>query len=356
MNNSDDTKPIRTKTIRKSRIIVTGVTLGVILVAGSLYFFGLKPLLVKPLGSPLDDQEKTEEVLGTLPTTEATLSESDSETPPFCGDEDEWLVLMVGTDYREADYTYGLADAIRILRVDFSVPQINVVALPRALLIENSGPRLNVDEPIMLNQAYLFGTSGMGHFSGSGYGAGALAETIQENFGIRVDHYLVVDFSAFKNFIYLIGGVKIDLPQPIYINESEEPYFPAGVQILDGEKALQLARARAYTSDNLRIDNQTLLLQAISQRLKDPEVLKYLPELFDSFKNMILTDASIQDIQNTICLVNELDNDQILFFNPGSDVIESGRVFIPTMNKEMEVFLWDQDLVDWVNASLWAEQ
>ena len=356
MANQDVTQPIRHKKQKKTLLVVASIILGCIIIASGVYFFWLKPLLNKPLGAPLNSEKATEESIAEgNPTEQDTEQDTEPDTKAVCGEDDEWLVLVVGIDYREANYLYGLADAIRIVRVDFTTPQINVVALPRALLIENPGSQLDVDAPILLNQAYFFGTSGMGHFSGSGYGAGALAETLQTTFGINIDHYIVVDFSAFKNFIYLIGGIKINLSEPIYINESNEPYFPAGVQILDGEQALQLARARAFTSDNIRIDNQSLLLEAIFQRLQDPEVIKYLPELVDSLKNMILTDASLIDIQNAICLVDKLSSENIKFYNPDSELITTGRVFIPSMDKEMDIFSWDQNLADWINASLWPE-
>ena len=65
------------------------------------------------------------------------------------------------------------------------------------------------------------------------------------------------------------------------------PYFPAGVQYLTAEQALQLARARAYTSDNIRIDNQTLLLQAIFQRLQEPEVFLQMPQLIEGLREIV---------------------------------------------------------------------
>ncbi len=356
MANPDKTQPIRHKKQNKALLVVISIIVGGLIIACGVYFFWLRPLLNTPLGDPLDSQKATEEnSAGAVSTEQNAEKETTGSNAAVCGDEDEWLVLVVGIDYREGDYLYGLADAIRIVRVDFTKPEVNVVALPRALFIEDPGPRLDVDTPLLLNQSYFFGTSGMGHFSGSGYGAGALAETLQTNFDIEIDHYLVVDFAAFKNFIYLIGGVQINLPEPIYITESEGPFFPAGVQILDGEKALQFARARAYSSDNIRINNQTLLLQAIFQRLQDPEVLKYLPDLLDSISNMILTDVSLTDMQTAICLVDKLSSDSIKFYNPGSDLIETGREFIPSMGKEMDIFYWDQALTDWIQASLWAE-
>jgi LCP family protein required for cell wall assembly len=356
MANSEETKPIQPRKKNKIWIILISILLGAGIIVSVLYFLWIRSLLEAPLGDPLDLPESTEEsITKETPQNQETTAYESTEAvdkSSTCSDEDEWLVLVVGSDYREGAYWYGLSDAIRIVRVDFNEPSINVVALPRALLIENPAPRLEVEAPILLNQAYLFGTKGMGHYSGSGYGAGALAETLQTNFGLDFDHYVVMDFAAFQNFIYLIGGVQIDLPDTVYINETEERFFPAGVQNLDGEEALQFARARVFSSDNIRIDNQTLLLKAIFQRLKDPEVLRYLPELIENVFNMILTDGSLADLQTAVCLVDKLSSENITFYNPDSELIEVGKEFIPTIDNEMDVFLWDQDLKDWVTNSL----
>ncbi len=352
MTGPEGTKANRSKSF-KLWVIVVSVILILLAIVWLVFFLWLRPLLIEPLNEPLDLQE--EETVESSDTEDETGKDAEEKGPPICGEVDDLLILVVGSDYREGDYLYGLADAIRIVHIDFTIPQVNVVALPRALLIEEPGPRLDVDAPILLNQAYFFGTSGMGHFSGSGYGAGALAETLQTNFDLTVDNYLVVDFYAFKRFISLIGPIKINLPEPVYLNESENPYFPAGVQYLDAEQALQFARARAYTSDNVRIDNQTLLIKAIIQRLQEPEVILYLPELIEGLSDIVLTDLSLHQIQSFVCMLDELESDEIQFYNPDTALIEDDRVFIPSMDKEMNIYRWDQALMDWLLESLWGE-
>lgn len=345
MTNSDDTQPVQPRKRTKPWLIVIGIVLGLAIIFGLFYFLWLKPRMTTPLGAVLDLPKSTE----TDPDQDPSTAFPDEDAPPpLCGDQSEWLILVVGTDYREGNYLYGLADAIRIVHVDFTIPQVNVVALPRALLIEDPGPHLDVDEPLLLNQAYFFGTEGMGHFSGSGYGAGALAETLQANFGLSVDNYLVMDFYAFQNLIDRLGGIQVDLPSAV-------GDFPAGVQWLDGEEALKLARYRTNSSDNARIDNQTAMLKGIIQRLQTPEMLLQLPQLSDALGHTVLTDVTPQQIQNTICLVDKLDSAHVQFYNPSLELIEDDREFIPTMDKEMNIFRWDQDLEDWLIESLWAE-
>lgn len=85
---------------------------------------------------------------------------------------------MVGIDYRGDGYLYGLADSIRLIRIDFVNMTVNMVALPRDLIVEAPEGRFTAPDPFKINQAYLFGTPGMGHYLGSGLGAGALSEVI----------------------------------------------------------------------------------------------------------------------------------------------------------------------------------
>lgn len=267
-----------------------------------------------------------------------------------CSDIDEMTILLTGIDQRSPDYLYGLADVIRIVRVDFKNQQVNVVALPRALLVNPPPEKLPVAGPILLNQAYFFGSPGMNYFQGEGYGAGSLAETIDYNFGIHSDQYIVVDFQAFVNFVNAIGGVEVDLPT--YVDDMPSSYFPAGVQTLTGEQALTLARVRSKYSDLIRIDHQTIILKAIFNRIKNPATLIKLPQIVDSLQDSFITDASPAQITSLFCLMSKLDFEAVYFYNPPSELITTGWEYIPNMSAQMEIFRWDQRFTDWVNQSL----
>lgn len=177
-----------------------------------------------------------------------------------------------------------------------------------------------------------------------------LAEALQTNFGVSVDNYLVINFSAFQNFIDSIGGITVTLP--LSVDAEPAATFPAGTQWLTGEKALILARNRKNSSDNIRIDYQSLIIQGILERLSDPTVYANLPDVIDAFSNVVLTDVTPAQIQTGLCMISEVDPATIQYFNPGDDLITYGRNYIPTVSKEMDVFFWDQDLVDWIQESL----
>ncbi len=378
----------RSKTILTISIVL--LTLAVSAVGA--YFLWFRPMMAKPLSATLDLEEIKPAEIPTLPQSSNpedpsedqgeqnndseqtenpeqnpkpaptlnlnTLQEEkeaavlDNPNPPICGEDQELLILAVGIDYRGEDYLYGLGDVIRVIHVDYTLPQVNVVALPRTLLISNLGERIDVEGPILLNQGYLFGTPGMGHYAGTGYGGGSLAELIKINFGLNVDHYVVFNFNAFIDFIDEIGGIEVDLPE--VVDDRPYAYFPAGNQTLNGKEALDLARVRRKYSDGYRIDTQTMIIRSVLRKITQPQTLIKLPQLALEMRESVLTDVSPIQIQDAICLLRNMGTKNLDFFNPGEDLIVADREFIPTTNSNMYIHRWDSNFVQWLYDSLWA--
>lgn len=343
-----DTTPQKTPPQKRNKtlLIVSIVVLAAAVICGAIFLITFLPRFNQMQSDPLDLPTETP-----IPGNE--LDEDGTSTPPLCGDEPEMTILLVGIDYRDNGYLYGLADVIRLIHVDFTTADVSVVALPRAIVVEETGPNLDMPTPALLNQAYLYGTAGMGHYTGSGNGAGALAETIQTNFDVRADNYVVVNFVAFQTIVNRLGGVEITLPEAV--DARPAAFFPAGTQVLDGTDALILARNRKNSSDNARIDTQSILIRGILQKLMSPSTIPQLPGLFDALSSSILTDITAQQVQTAVCMADKVNLDEIQFFNPSLDLITDSRVYIPSVGKEMNVFLWDQDLVDWIQQSLAAQ-
>jgi len=277
-------------------------------------------------------------------------SASGKEAKPVCGKDAEWILLMVAIDYRGDDYLYGLADVIRVIRVDFVNMTVNMVALPRDLMVEAPKDRFTVPDPYKINQAYLFGTPGMDHFAGSGLGAGALAEVIQFNFGVPIDHYGVINFDTFVRFIDAIGGVEVNLPGPV---AGPGGGFPTGRQSLNGERALTLARIRTGYNDAFRVNNQTLILRAVLNKLIKPAYWTQVPSLLDEFGGTFLTDLSVEQLTSLgVCFLRNFDSSNLKSFAPPTDLLTADRAFIPTLNNFAFVYRWDEALIEWMYQSL----
>ncbi len=213
--------------------------------------------------------------------------------PPLCGGPPMMTVLAIGSDYRGEGYLYGLADVIRIVRIDFVTPKVSILALPRDLWVNI--PEIEDFHGITqgkINQAYLFGNKGMGYYDGPGQGPGLLARTIDTNFGLQVDQYVAISMRTFVDMVDIIGGIDVELPKPVDATQTGEVdgsrlsigTFKAGMNHLDGRRALLLARVRMPYNDLERINNQTIVLKAIRDKLLSPTVLPKLPRLINSLR------------------------------------------------------------------------
>src|SRR5690349_8996569 len=76
----------------------------------------------------------------------------------FCGAPPVMNILTIGTDARGDNYTYGLADVIRLVRIDSANPKVTVLEMPRDLWVEipDVADNLNGQDHDKLNQAYLY--------------------------------------------------------------------------------------------------------------------------------------------------------------------------------------------------------
>ncbi len=344
------------------------ILLGLAVLLAFLYLVWTGPALQKPISEPLSlptmavGPVEGEEVAAVQPPSnlekqpvfvEPTL---EAGKEPVCGDETAWNVLLVGIDYSDPQYTYGLADVIRVLRVDFVEMKVNMVALPRDLLVEAPEGRFTEQNPMKINQAYLFGTPGWGGYLGEGIGANSLAEVIRYNFGVTPQHYGVVNFDTVINFIDAIGGVEVNLPQGVTDPNPSLGSFPAGPQTLSGERALALMRIRTNYSDSFRVGNQTLVMKAILNKLMQPASLVKVPTLLNQFSGEFLTDLSIDQIASIgVCFLRNFELDNLHAAQIPNELLTVEYAFIPSLDSTAYTYRWDQRTVDWIHQNLLTE-
>lgn len=225
-------------------------------------------------------------------------------------------LLLIGSDERSEGYLYGLADSIRIVRIDFNTPSVMMVDVPRDLWVEIPGiaDHYGVTHG-KLNQAYFFGNPGMGYYDGPGEGPGLLARTLEQNFGVSVDHYLALDIKTFVRLIDSMDGIDIYLDTEIDLNQNHDGGNPEyvlepGSHHLDGTMALRLAMNR-YPTIFQRARNQDIVLHAIQNKLLTPAMLPKLPQLASQFSGSVQTDLSANDINKLLCISQQLTKDNI---------------------------------------------
>ena len=103
-------------------------------------------------------------------------------------------------------------------------------------------------------------------------GYSAVAETIEYNFGIKIDGYVVADFEMFKVMVDRLGGVKIDVTEEEAKEVTGHPKrygnveLEAGKHKLTGEQALAYCRIRKIDTDWVRTERQRTVMEAILKK------------------------------------------------------------------------------------------
>jgi LCP family protein required for cell wall assembly len=150
-------------------------------------------------------------------------------------------VLLVGSDSRanlqddpefndkSAPVTGQRSDTMMILHADTKTKKAMILSIPRDLYV-----------PIV-------GTSGSNRINTAfDSGPQRLVDTIQQDLGIKINHYVQVDFVGFQSIVNSVGGVDIYVPAPARDKLSGLSIKTAGCAHLDGFQALAWARSRHY--------------------------------------------------------------------------------------------------------------
>ena len=269
-----------------------------------------------------------------------------TKTTGKCGGASPMYILLIGSDSRGDSYLYGLADVIRLVRVDFVNPKVAVLEFPRDLWVQipDIADNLNGQEHEKLNQAYLYGNPGFGYSDDPAGGPGLLARTITLNFGTQIDHYTAVNMRTFEKIVDAVGGIDVTLPDTVDGRTAEDTsqrlLFPKGAHHLNGEKALTLARIRIDGVFS-RASNQDRVLCALKDKLASPQVIPNLPGLIQSFQGSVQTSLSPEQLGQLACLGTQLDSRDIILTSFPQELFEQDRVYDPVFGKG--VFAWKVD-------------
>jgi LCP family protein required for cell wall assembly len=212
-------------------------------------------------------------------------------------------ILLVGTDKRSYDTEDGRSDSTMIATLDGKNKRLKITSLMRDMYVSIPGYEDN-----RFNAAYSFG------------GVTLLYQTIAQNFGIKLDGFVQVDFVAFKAVINQIGGVKVDLTEweCNYLKNKYPDYgkaqkLKAGVNRLNGWLALAYSRIRYDENGDFgRTQRQRNIIQGIFKKVKSMPMSK-IQKLMEKTLPYITTDLTDQEILSyvsTVMFMGTLDIDQ----------------------------------------------
>lgn len=227
-------------------------------------------------------------------------------------------ILLAGVDGNNLEKG-NRSDSMMILTIDEKNNDIRITSLARDTYANIPGYGEQ-----KLTHAYSYG------------GPALLLQTIDQNFGIKIDKYAVVSFSSFEKIIDAIGGVQIDvLPK-------EVSYIPgvnsAGKQTLNGAEALAYSRIR-YADDAYQRDNRqrTVMQAAYNKLASNPGDIMEIGNTILGYTKTNMHPMEIFKLANKVIKMNFTEFPQLEFPLEGH---RDGK----TLSKEKGwVILWDKD-------------
>jgi len=287
-----------------------------------------------PAGSPA----VTQPTITLVPTL---TFETQTLVPPFLSCNNNFptmTVLAIGTDVRPGEHRSGLTDFMRAVRVDFQEQRLTTLEFPRDLWVKIPGIEHNVGtDHQKLNTAYAYG--------GPEHGPSLLASTLNANFGLKVDNYMVANMNVFAEVVDALGGLDITIPEGgidgrTSTDRSARLVFPEGPQHLNGEQALTLARLRNISVFE-RAEHQNMVMCALRKKIESPELVLRLPAIINSFITNVQTDLTPEQISQLACLGIQMPRSNILFASFPLQLFESTEVYDPVLKQD--VFVWKSD-------------
>ena len=254
--------------------------------AGVLYLNrSLSQVKVKPIDSGVTNASQTD--------SGETLVSSDSVTN----------VLLIGSDTRDTSES-GRSDSMILLSINEKKRTVTMTSFMRDMYVSIPGHGMS-----KINAAYSYG------------GASLLIQTIQDNFDIKIDRYVSVDFFSFIKIIDRLGGVRITVTPaelPVLnnyikeINALEHLSSTDGLLahsgsnlLLTGKQALGYSRIRYVgNADFQRTERQRTVLDQVFTGIKDQNILsqmsllnELLPDVTTSFSKAELVSLVAHSVQ-----------------------------------------------------------
>ncbi|MFJ9518346.1 LCP family protein [Kitasatospora sp. NPDC101801] len=224
-------------------------------------------------------------------------------------------VLVLGSDSRNGKNgdlaggdTDGTArsDTAMVVHVNQAHTQAEVVSIPRDTLVARpsctavgSAAAVPAAKSVMFNTAYEVG------------GPACAVKTTEQLTGLRMDHFVEIDFAGFASFVDAIGGATVTTTVPIDDQDSGL-HLAAGTHLLNGDQALAFVRTRHGVGDGSdlgRIELQKQMVKSLLTQVKGMGLFGNPAKLWsvgDKLTKSITTDSDLASVSALVGLADTL--------------------------------------------------
>ena len=220
-------------------------------------------------------------------------SEKDKEKAEYEEQQGIFNILLVGLDGRNGIDDGSRTDSIILATINTDTKSIKLTSFMRDMYVKIPNYGQN-----KINAAFAYG------------GADLLIKTLNSNFNLNIQHYVSIDFSAFRDVVDVLGGVDVEVKEyeldeiNYYIREADwtnknpDLLSKAGYQHLSGAQALSYCRIRKVgNNDYERTERQRRVLSLLIQKARSTSMTK-LPELFKTLIPYIKTNVPTTKLMN----------------------------------------------------------
>ncbi|NCA93668.1 MAG: LytR family transcriptional regulator [Sphingobacteriia bacterium] len=205
-----------------------------------------------------------------------------------------------------------LTDTIMIASLDIQNNKVALLSLPRDLYASVPDSRYSAK----INSLYKYGLN-------NDQGIEPLKKTLEKITDLKIDYYLILNFSGFEKFIDDIDGINVQVERDIYDptypgpNYSYETFeLKKGFHTLDGATALKYARERHADpeGDFGRAKRQQQVLQSAKNKVFSTKTLLNpfaVSKMMDTLGDNLKTDLNLEEIDSLIKLSKNLDTQNI---------------------------------------------
>lgn len=277
---------------------------------------------------PTAISEPTAETIPPTPTAEPFFPPSSSvNTGTIEQPEGQMNILLLGSDRRPWD-TIFRTDTIILATLNIEQGTVHLTSFPRDLYVTIPGWGQQ-----RINTAYQHG------------GFVALSDTLESNFGVRPDHYVLINFSAFKKVVDSLGGLEVEVAEDVAdYKDGIWTTISAGTAHMDADMVLWYVRTRKTTNDFARGRRQQEVLNALFNKFLSLDGVRRVPEFYEIYKDSVETDLSFPDVVRLLPMVAKMtDSSHIKHYYIGSEQVwdwispDGGMVLLPRQDAIMEV-------------------
>ncbi|MFD0027201.1 LCP family protein [Streptomyces sp. NPDC055059] len=212
-------------------------------------------------------------------------------------------ILVLGSDSRagaNADLGTGKvagarSDTALVMHIPEGRTRATAVSIPRDTLVtrpectKSDGTKIPSAKRVMFNSVYSLA------------GPACVVKTVEDMSGVRMDHFMEIDFSGFKGLVDAIGGVTVTVDKPIH-DTSSGLDLTAGTHTLNGTQSLAFVRTRHGIGDGSdlgRIGLQQQFMIALLSEIKKQDLLGSPTKTYkiaDSLTESLTTDSGLASL------------------------------------------------------------